>query len=72
MELLVRVCEIEVLTAVTVKITVFSDVTPPSLVDIYQHFGEACCLRFQGRKEEDSEDGSRIFLQNVWKISARQ
>jgi hypothetical protein len=72
MEFPVRICEIEVLMAVTVKITVFSDVTPASLVDICQHLGKTCCLRFQGRTEEYPEDGSSMFFQNVWKVSTRQ
>jgi hypothetical protein len=65
MELVVPVCEVEVLTAGTVKITVFSDVTPPNLVDIYQHFRETGWLDFLGRKEEDPEDGGRTVLENV-------
>jgi hypothetical protein len=38
----------EVLTAVTVKITVFWYVTTSGLVDHYQSFEETCCLHLQG------------------------
>jgi hypothetical protein len=37
-----------VLTAVTMKITVFWDVTPCSLVERYQCFGRTCCFHLKG------------------------
>jgi hypothetical protein len=37
----------EVLTAVTVKITIFSVVTPPILTDVYRRFGGTFDLNLQ-------------------------
>jgi len=38
--------------AMTIKITIFWDGTPYGPVKIYQHFGETCCLHFQGHSPE--------------------
>jgi hypothetical protein len=38
---------LEVVTVVNIKITVFWDITPCSLIDIYRYFGETCFLRIQ-------------------------
>jgi hypothetical protein len=43
--------EFEVLMAMVVKVTVFRDVTPRSLIDIYQRFG-GTCLHLQTLKME--------------------
>jgi hypothetical protein len=40
----------EVLTAVNMKITVFWDVIPCRLVNIYKYFGGTCCLHLQERR----------------------
>jgi hypothetical protein len=40
----------EVLTAVTMKITVVCNVTSCILLDIYNHFGGTFCLDLEGRK----------------------
>jgi hypothetical protein len=40
----------EALRVVTKKITVFWDVMPSSLVDVYQCLGGMCCLHLQGRR----------------------
>jgi hypothetical protein len=37
--------------AMTMKIAVFWDLTPCSLVDIYQYFGGTCCSHFQGEEQ---------------------
>jgi hypothetical protein len=37
----------QVLTAMSMKVTVFWDVAPCSLVEVYQHFRGACCLHHQ-------------------------
>jgi hypothetical protein len=42
----------EDITVVTMKITVFFDVTLCSLVDMYQHFEGDCCLRLHGSRVE--------------------
>jgi hypothetical protein len=54
-----------VLRAVSVKITVFWDVTPCCVVNGYQHFGRTCYLRHQGRRDEINELGSFI-KRNFW------
>ena len=40
----------EVFTVVTVKVTVFLDMTPYSLVEIYRHFGGTHCPHIQKRR----------------------
>jgi hypothetical protein len=48
-------CEIlyiisEVLVMANIKISIFSDVAPFSLVERYHRLGETCCFRLQGRE----------------------
>jgi hypothetical protein len=43
------VASFEVLTAMSLKITVLWDVTLYSLIDRYRRFGGKCCLRLHGR-----------------------
>jgi hypothetical protein len=47
----------EVLTSVTVKITIFWDVTPCNLKDHRQYFGGTSCLDLEGRRIFDCKDG---------------
>jgi hypothetical protein len=56
----------KVLTAARVKITVFWDVAPCSLAEVYQRFGDACCLYHQGAHRPD--DGGSKHLWNVGKL----
>jgi hypothetical protein len=44
----------QVLMEVSMKMTVFWDVTPCSLVDVYQHFRGACCLHHKGDPDDQS------------------
>jgi len=44
------ICDAAVLTAVTTMSTVYWDATPCILVEIYQLFGQTCCLYLQGRR----------------------
>jgi hypothetical protein len=43
-------------TTVTVKITVFRDVTPCSLEDYYKRFGGTRCVYFQRRRDGGSSE----------------
>jgi hypothetical protein len=40
----------EVLTAVSMKIAVFWDIAPCSLIEVYQRFRGPCCLYHQGER----------------------
>jgi hypothetical protein len=52
----------EVLTAVSMKMTVFWVVAPCSLVKVYQRFRGPCCLYHQGDNPEDSHlQDKKIF-----------
>jgi len=44
--------------AVTMKITVFWDMTTGSLVESFWHFGVTCCLNLQGRTSPPEDGGS--------------
>jgi hypothetical protein len=44
---------------------VIMDVTPCSLIENYQLFGEKCCLYLEGRNVFYSGDGSIKFFRNV-------
>jgi hypothetical protein len=44
---LIRV-RFQVLTAASMKMTVFWDIAPCSLVEVYRRFRGACCLHHQG------------------------
>jgi hypothetical protein len=52
----------QVLTAASMKIDVFWDVEPCSLVEVYRRFRAACCLHHQG------DDLFHIYchLTNLW------
>jgi hypothetical protein len=62
-----------VLTEVTVKMTLFWDLTPCSLVDIYQHFGGVCWLsHFHQHIPWESELLFRMFVHATkWNSSSR-
>jgi hypothetical protein len=47
---------------VTVKITVFWDVTLRSLVDMYHTFEGTCCLELQGVLKFEIEYSSRVLV----------
>jgi hypothetical protein len=53
----------QVLTAASMKVTVFWDVTPCSLVEVYRRFRGACCLHHQGGCPEASVN----FYQTIWR-----
>jgi hypothetical protein len=52
----------EGLSALSIKITIFSDVKPCSLVDMQQHSDESAALIFTQTPTVYSEDGSNSFL----------
>jgi hypothetical protein len=56
--------ETEGLTALPTKITIFSDVTPVSLVDMQQHSDESAASIFTQTLAVYSEDGSSSFLRS--------
>jgi hypothetical protein len=47
------------------KMAVFRDVAPCSLVEVYQCFRDPCCLHHQG---DESDDGGSKDLWNVGKL----
>jgi hypothetical protein len=49
-EITFNIVRFEFLATVTSKITVFWDLTPCSLVDVYQNFAGTCCNHFQGER----------------------
>jgi hypothetical protein len=51
---------------VTVKITIFWDVTLSSLVDMYRTFGGTCCLEHQGVLKTEIEDSSRKLVDTYY------
>jgi hypothetical protein len=52
--------------AVAMEIAVFWDMTPHSLVDIYQHLEETICFHLQGRWDhEDIKAASFESLENI-------
>jgi hypothetical protein len=54
----------EVLTAVSMKMTVFWVVATSSLVEVYQRFRGPCCLRHQG--DEYAARGVRLGYETLW------
>jgi hypothetical protein len=47
---ILQVARFEVLTVVTMKITVFWDVTPCRLVDCYRRFGDSSALNLEAAR----------------------
>jgi hypothetical protein len=45
---LIEMVRFQVLTAASMKMTVFWVVAPCNLIDVYRHFRGACCLHHQG------------------------
>jgi hypothetical protein len=56
------VVRFEVLIAMNMEITAFWDVTPYSLVDVYQYFRETCYPYLQGRRGLYPSNGVCMFL----------
>jgi hypothetical protein len=52
---------LQVLTAITVKITDLWDVTSCSFVRIYEHFGETCRLNLQGRRNQPRGENHKQY-----------
>jgi hypothetical protein len=61
--------EIQVFTAVSIKILVLSDVTACNLVDADQCFRGICCSHLQCLS--CPQDGDLSFLQKRWYLSTR-
>jgi hypothetical protein len=62
--------EFQVLTVVSMKITVFWDVAPCSLVEVYRYFRGACCLHHQGALIMEAaikSEKSVNFYQTAWR-----
>jgi hypothetical protein len=59
----------EVLRAVVMKISIFWDITPSSLLKVSRCFGGTCHLHLQDRRISqlffDAEDGGDMLLRNV-------
>jgi hypothetical protein len=55
----------EAVRAVSLKNTVFFDMTSCNIVEVYLYFGRTCCLHLQGIYPEDPEGESSTFLQYV-------
>jgi hypothetical protein len=56
----------EVLTVVTVKITVLTDIRPWSVIDIYYRFRETCCLHSQwSYSKQDNQCTFKVTLRRV-------
>jgi hypothetical protein len=52
---------VEILTAITMKCSIFWDVTPCSPVKIYRRFGGAYCLHLQVRKTSQAMRSACLF-----------
>jgi hypothetical protein len=52
---------LEVLTAASVKMTVFWVVAPCSLEKVYQRFRGDCCLHHQGDELLNNPEGSHLY-----------
>jgi hypothetical protein len=66
----------KVLTVVNVKKSVFWDMTPCSLIDMYQSFGGTCCLDAQGTRVSyilnNGAAGSRRTLPPIYQAILHQ
>jgi hypothetical protein len=51
----------QVLTAASMKMTVFWDFEQCSLVEVYQRFRGACCLNHQGKAASVSETSGNFY-----------
>jgi hypothetical protein len=58
----------EILMALTIMITIFWDVMPCSLVEVYTHSWGTCCPPIQGRTVTSPEEGENTFLWEVGKL----